>query len=335
MKNLILCLFFALPLFAEETPSAEMTAAAADKFLATLDPAQRTKAVFPITSDEHENFHFTPHERAGLPFKEMSDAQRAAAMSLLDSAMSEKGKLKLTQVMTLEGILAEMEKDPAKRDTGKYYISIFGTPGDAKGWGWRFEGHHCAINITLVNGKIVSDTPSFYGTNPAEVRVGTHHIGLRVLAAEEDLARALATTLQASGKTEVLFSEKPPGEILTAENRTATATAPVGIAHAAMTESQRAALLSLISEYTGRYRSDIAAADMAKMKAAGIDQIRFGWAGSTKLGEGYYYRIQGPTFLMEVANVKDNANHIHCTWRDFAGDFGRDLLGEHFKAGAN
>lgn len=335
MKNLLLCLFFTLPGIAKEMPSAEMTTAAAEKFLATLDPAQKAKATFPMTSDERENFRFTPQVRAGLPLKEMTDEQRAAAMNLLDSAMSEKGKLKLTQVMTLEGILAEIEKNPVMRDNGKYYISIFGTPGDPKGWGWRYEGHHCAINITLVDGKIVSDTPSFYGTNPAEVRVGTHNLGLRVLAAEEDLARALATTLLASEKPAVLFSEKPPGEILSMENRTATATEPVGVLASDMTETQRAALLSLISEYTGRYRSDIAAADMAKMEAAGIAKIRFGWAGSTKLGEGYYYRIQGPTFLMEVANVKDGANHIHCTWRDFAGDFGRDLLGEHFKTGAN
>ncbi len=329
MRNLLFCVFFAVPVIASELPPAAMTAAAAEKFLATLDPAQKTKAALPFTADERENFHFTPHERAGLPLKEMTDAQREAAMTLLDSALSEKGKLKVTQIMTLEGVLAEIEKNPAYRDAGKYYVTIFGTPGDAKGWAWRFEGHHLSVNITLVEGKGISVTPSFLGSNPAEVREGKHK-GLRVLAAEEDLARTLVSTLLAAGKSEVVFSEKPPGEILTAEKRTVTALDPVGTLAADMTEAQRTALITLIAEYTGRYRSEIAAADMEKIKTAGIDKIRFGWAGGTKPGEAYYYRIQGPTFLMEAANVQNSANHVHAAWRDFTGDFGRDLLREHY-----
>jgi Protein of unknown function (DUF3500) len=329
MKKLLLLAFFSLPLSAKE-PTAIATTAA-EKFLASLDAPQKTKAALPFASDERENFRFTPRDRAGLPLKEMSDAQREAAMALLDSALSEKGKLKVTQIMTLESILAEIEKNPTYRDDGKYYVSIFGTPGEAKGWGWRFEGHHLSINITYVEGKGISATPSFMGSNPGEVRVEGKHKGLRVLAAEEDLARALVTTLIADGKTQAIFSHKPPSEIITAENRRATALDPVGLAAEEMTETQRKALLTLISEYTGRYRSEIAAADLAKMEAAGIGKVRFGWAGGTKPGEAYYYRIQGPTFLMEAANIQNNANHLHATWRDFTGDFGRDLLKEHLE----
>ncbi|MEO5913703.1 MAG: DUF3500 domain-containing protein [Luteolibacter sp.] len=334
MKNLLICAFFTLPLVAKELPAEVVSAAAAEKFLATLTPEQKTKAELPFTGDERENFHYTPHERAGLPLKEMNDAQRDAAMKLLDTALSEKGKLKITQIMTLEGVLAEIEKNPTYRDSGKYYVTIFGTPGTAKGWGWRFEGHHLSFNITLVEGKDISVTPSFLGTNPAEVREGPHK-GLRVLAEEEDLARALITTLLTAGKSAAVFSEKPPAEILSAENRTATVLEAVGITAADMSDTQRAALLKLISQYTGRYRSEIAAADMAKIEKAGIDKIRFGWAGGTKPGEAYYYRIQGPTFLMESCNVQNEANHVHASWRDFTGDFGRDILGEHFKGGSN
>ena len=264
----------------------------------------------------------------------MTDAQREAAMKLLDTAVSEKGKLKITQIMSLEGILAEIEKDPVKRDSGKYFVSIFGTPGNAKGWGWRFEGHHLSFSFTLVEGKDIAVTPSFMGTNPAEVRQGPKK-GLRVLAAEEDLARTLISSLLASGKSAAVFSEKAPTEILSGENRTVTALDPVGIPTSEMTEVQRDALIKLISEYTGRYRSEIAAADMAKIQKAGFDQVRFGWAGGTKPGEAYYYRIQGPTFLMEACNVQNQANHVHAGWRDFTGDFGRDILGEHFKDGSH
>ena len=328
MKKLLISLVLAMPLCAKELPTAAITATAAASFLATLDPAQKAKANLPFDGDERENFHFTPRDRAGLPLKEMTDAQREAAMKLLDSALSEKGKLKVTQIMTLEGLLAEMEKDPVKRDPGKYGLIVFGTPGDPKGWGWRFEGHHLSFSITLVGDK-TSVTPTFLGSNPGEVREGRLK-GLRVLAAEEDLARTLVSALVAGGKPEVVFSEKPPGEIITAENRTATALDPVGVLASEMTETQRTALLTLIAEYTGRYRSEVAATDMAKIKAAGAEKIRFGWAGGTKPGEAYYYRIQGPTFLMEACNVQNNANHVHAAWRDFNGDFGRDLLREHY-----
>jgi Protein of unknown function (DUF3500) len=326
MKKLLFTLGFILPLCAKELPPPSPSAAATD-FLATLDPAQKAKAALPFNSVERENFHFTPRDRAGIPLKELTASQRAAAMKLLDSALSEKGKLKVTQVITLEGILAEIENKPDYRDPGKYAVVIFGTPGDPKGWGWRFEGHHLSFNITFAGGK-TSVTPSFLGSNPGEVREGKHK-GLRVLAAEEDLARALVTTLLATEKTQVIFSHKPPTEIITGENRGVSATVPAGVLASDMTESQRDALLALVAEYTGRYRSEVAATDMETIKSAGIENIHFGWAGGTKPGEAYYYRIQGPSFIMEAANVQNNGNHLHTTWRNFTGDFGRDILREH------
>ncbi len=329
MKTPLLALLLALPAFAEEASSLAAMTSAADAFLGTLDDSKRSKAVFPFDSDQRENFKFTPQTRTGLPIKEMDEAQKAAAMKLLDTVLSEKGKLKATQIITLEGVLAELEKNPTYRDNGKYYVSVFGKPGDEKGWGWKFEGHHLALNYTVAHGKEIAVTPSFFAANPAEVREGSKK-GLRVLAAEEDLAMTLANVLLEGGKKEVIFSEKAPGEILTAENRKVTALDPVGITAADMTAEQKKALLALITEYTSRHRKELADADMKKIEAAGIDKIRFGWAGGTKRGEAWYYRVQGPTFLMEAANTQNNANHIHATWRDFEGDFGRDMLSEHY-----
>lgn len=330
MKILLTSLFLALPVAAKEAAPAPLDPAPAVEFLASLDDAQRVKAALPFTSNERQNFRYTPRDRAGLPFKEMTDAQRAAAKKLLESALSEKGHLKITQIMSLEAVLAEAEKRPDYRDTGKYFVAIFGTPGDPKGWGWRFEGHHLSINLTSVAGKKVALTPSFLGSNPAEVRQGPL-TGLRVLAAEEDLSRTLVTSLLTEGKSGVIFSENAPREILSGESRKVTALEPVGLPSTAMSETQRKALIQLIAEYTGRYRKDLAAADMAKIETAGIDQIRFAWSGGIKPGEAYYYRIQGPTFLMEATNTQNNANHLHAVWRDFDGDFGRDILGEHFQ----
>jgi hypothetical protein len=328
MQQALLALILALPLAAQNMASIPAMQAATDAFLGSLDETRRDAATFPFDGEARENFRFTPQTRSGLPLKDMNEAQRAAAMALLESALSDKGKLKAMQIITLEGVLAELEKNPAYRDSGKYFVSIFGKPGDPAGWGWKFEGHHLALNFTVVGGRQIAVTPSFFGANPAEVRVGVSQ-GLRVLKAEDELAHALLNALLADGKTAVVFSRQAPAEILSAENRKATALDPVGIPADTMTETQKKGLINLIAEYTGRHRQDLAEADMRKITKAGIGKIRFGWAGGTQPGEAWYYRIQGPTFLMEAANTQNDANHIHTTWRDFANDFGRDILAEH------
>lgn len=330
MKTPLLALLLTLPLAADELSAIAEMKSAADAFLGSLDETKRSKAAFPFESDQRENFKFTPQTRTGLPFKEMDEAQKAAAMKLIETALSDKGKLKASQVIILEGLLAEKEKNPTYRDNTKYYVSIFGKPGDEKAWGWKFEGHHFAVNYTVIAGKEVATTPSFIGANPGEVTEGQHK-GLRILKAEEELAMALANVLLEGGKAAVKFSDKAPAEIFSAENRKATALEAVGLPASEMTAEQKSALRTLISEYTGRNRKVLADDDMKKIDDAGFDKITFGWAGSLKRGEAWYYRVQGPTFLMEAANTQNNANHIHATWRSFEGDFGRDMMAEHYK----
>jgi hypothetical protein len=330
MKLPLLALMLSLPLAAEPLPSLTAMKSAAEAFLGSLDAAQRARAVFPFASPERENFRFTPQVRSGLPLKEMDAAQRAAAMKLLDAALSDQGKLKATQIMLLESVLAVLEEKPDYRDPSKYHVSIFGIPGDEAGWGWKFEGHHLALNYTIVGGKEVAVTPSFFGANPAKVG-GEHFQELRVLKAEDELAHALVATLLAGGHKEVVFSDKAPAEILTAENRKATALEPVGVSAGDMSAAQQQALRELIGTYTGRQRQDLAAAELRQFEAAGFDKIRFGWAGGTAAGEAWYYRVQGPTFLLEAANTQNHANHIHTVWRDFEGDFGHDLMAEHYR----
>jgi len=330
MKIPLLALALALPLAAEDLPSIAAMESAATAFLGSLDAAKRDQAVFPFAAEARENFRFTPQIRSGLALKEMDETQRAAALKLVDAVLSDKGHLKAMQIMTLESVLADLEKNPGYRDAGKYYLSLFGKPGDAVGWGWKFEGHHLSLNYTIVGGNQVAVTPSFFGANPAEVRGGPRQ-GLRVLKAEDELAHALLGSLLETGNKDVIFSAVAPAEILTAENRQATALEPVGVLANDMSGAQRTILLELIAEYTGRHRKDLADADLKKIATAGIAKIRFGWAGGTHPGEAWYYRIQGPTFLMEAANTQNNANHIHTTWRDFTNDFGRDILAEHYQ----
>jgi len=334
MKPLILCVLLALPVAAGD-PAAPQVAmkAAAEAFLDQLDGNQRKQAVFPLNDASRENFRYTPRERTGLCIKEMTADQRAAAMSLLKTALSQKGYLKATEIMALEGVLAKIENRPKFRDPNKYLVSVFGSPGDVKGWGWKYEGHHLSLNYTIV-GDAISVTPSFFGSNPAEVPVGDRK-GLRVLKAEEDLAIALAKKLIAEGKPQVVFTDDTPAEVLTREERKVQPLKPVGVMVKDMTVDQKKSLMELIRVYIDRHREPVAAADMAKIESAGVDEISFGWSGATERGKPWYYRIQGPTFLMEGANSQNGANHVHATWREFDGDFGRDVLGDHYHGGAH
>ncbi|MBB5352802.1 hypothetical protein HNR46_003050 [Haloferula luteola] len=330
MPTFLFSLLWSLPLAAAEAPATAGMQSAAEALMKLLTEAQRKDAVFPFQSDAREDFRYTPRERSGLPLDRMEPEQREAAMALLDTALSEEGRLKADQVRVLEGVLRDLEGRPEYRDPGKYYLSLFGDPGAASGWGWKFEGHHLSLNYTIVGGETLVVTPSFIGSNPGEVRLGEHQ-GLKVLRAEEERAKALVTLLLKEGRDEVVFSTEAPAEILTGEQRKADATKLVGIAVEDMSPAAKEALIALIQVYTGRHRAIWAEADWKKIEAAGVEKIHFGWAGGTEDGKPWYYRVQGPTFIMEAANTQNDANHVHTVWRSFDGDFGRDMLRDHYR----
>ncbi len=309
-----------------EQVTAEM-ATAAKKFVSTLTEEQKAAAVFPFPSDERENWGFVPRERSGVPLKNLQADQVLLVRGLLKTALSDPGLTKVDTIMALESFLGEIEKRPEYRDPEAYFTSIFGIPSATGTWGWRFEGHHLSLNYTIVDGKKVSVTPSFFAANPGEIMIDHPMKGTRPLAAEEDLARALAVTLKESGKDPV-YSEKPPKEILTAADRKAKLLEAVGISYSEMTPAQQEALLKIIEEFAHRHREELAEADIEEAKKE-MDGIRFAWAGSLLRNKPYYYRIQGQTFLIEVANVQNKGNHIHAVWRDRENDFGQDILGDH------
>src|SRR6266699_7313694 len=143
----------------------EEMAAAANNFLATLTTEQAAKATYALNDNERFNWHFIPRERKGLPLKEMTPEQKHLAHALLSTALSHRGYLKASTIMSLEQVLRDLEqgKGPT-RDPELYFVTIFGKPGARGTWGWRVEGHHLALNFMLVDGKEVSVTPSFLGS---------------------------------------------------------------------------------------------------------------------------------------------------------------------------
>ncbi|MBI2929783.1 MAG: DUF3500 domain-containing protein [Verrucomicrobia bacterium] len=320
----------AAPVFVRAHSPAEEMAEAAHNFLAALAPEQRAKATFEWKDDERLNWHFIPRARKGIPFKEMTPAQRPLAHALLSTGLSQRGYAQATTIMSLEQILLELEqgKGPT-RDPELYFVSIFGQPDEQGTWGWRVEGHHLSVNFTVVGGQIAA-APSFFGSNPGEVRDGPRQ-GLRVLGEEEDLGRQLVKSLTDAQRKTAIIDATAPKDILTEAKRKVTPLEQTGLAYAKMTASQRRLLGELVRMYAHRHRPDVAHKDLEKIEKAGWGKLRFAWAGGVERGEGHYYRVQGPTFLLEYDNTQNNANHIHSVWRDFANDFGEDLLRRHYQ----
>src|SRR5512132_509680 len=218
------------------TQSASVMADAANRFLHSLTPEQRAKATFPFDNDQRFNYKYVPIERTGLPLREMTSHQKHLASALLSAGLSQQGFIKAVTIMSLEDVLRIMEKDDGeRRNPEKYYFSIFGQPGEDSTWGYRVEGHHLSQNFTVVRGKVV-DAPSFFGDNPAEVREGPR-AGLRVLAAEEDLARDLVESLTAEQKKVAIVAPEAYKDILTMASRKAALEGqPSGLSAAKMTK---------------------------------------------------------------------------------------------------
>jgi len=317
--------------------SASAMAGAANKWLTSLSPEQRDKAVFTFDSEERLRWHFVPnelHPRKGVTLKDMTEAQRALAQTLLKTGLSARGYLTATAIVELEKVLqvVEGEKRRFPRDPESYYFAVFGTPGDKAAWGWRFEGHHVSLRFDIVGGSMTASSPTFFGSNPAEVRLEGPQKGTRVLGAEEDAGRALLDALDDAQRTTAIVQAEAPGDIVTMILPKVDPLSPTGIKSSALTKAQREKLMQLIDVYAGLMAPDLAADRMDRMKKAGLDNIAFAWAGETAKGKKHYYRIQGPTFLVEYDNTQNDGNHIHSVWRDFNGDFGRDLLRDHLKS---
>ena len=300
-------------------------------FLDSLTKSQLKEAQHEFNHLQRENWHFFPVAmlgRSGITIKSLTKDQRALFTPLLQQYLSETGYDKTMRIINLENVLAQLENNPTFRDAGLYVINFYGQPEDAM-WAWSFEGHHVSLNFTTVDGK-VSMVPRFLGANPAEVREGPHK-GERVLAKEEDLAFALLDALSAKQKQTAIFQQHSIYDLATSTSSQVGPLRTVGIAFSDLDKAQQAMLLDIINEYLRTMPQDIAKKRMQGLMEEDLEDIHFAWAGATQKGKPHYYRIQGKTFLIEFDNSQNNANHIHTVWRDFDGDFGRDIIREHYE----
>jgi hypothetical protein len=313
------------------THSAAIMSDTAKSFLASLTPEQRAQATFQFQDEQRFDWHFIPKPRKGLPLRAMTPSQKHLAQALLSAGLSQRGYIKASTIMSLEEVLRVMEKDDGERRNPEgYFFSIFGEPSETGTWGYRVEGHHVSLNFTLVKGKVIG-APTFFGSNPAEVREGPRK-GLRVLGREEDLGRAVITSLDPSQKKIAIVDKEAYKDIITmASRKAALAGQASGLAVSRMNPNQKQLLTDLLDEYCYNLPETLAQVRLDQIKKAG-DNLYFAWAGSEQPGGPHYYRVQSPSFLIEYDDTQNNANHIHTVWRDFNGDFGLDLLQQHYQA---
>ncbi|HTQ66718.1 MAG TPA: DUF3500 domain-containing protein [Puia sp.] len=331
-----LLLFISINLFFIPGYSQDVVSAV-NKFINLLDSNQKAKTLFPFDSDERYGFHYFPIDnRKGIPMDELNAAQQQAAFDLIKTCLSEPATNKIKEIISLEVILKELEHRKANdhfRDPGKYYYTIFGVPGNNTIWGWRLEGHHVSFNFSVQNKKLIAATPGFLGANPAIVPDGPEK-GKEILKDEKEMAFNLLRSFSDDEMKKTMIESNAPSDIVTSINRKAMIEHPSGIRYSEMTVSQQQQLLQLINLYVHRFTKLFADDMLKEIQKAGLNNLWFAWAGHTESGPGHphYYRIQGPTFIIEYDNTQNNANHVHTVVRDLQHDFGGDELLEHYKS---
>jgi hypothetical protein len=311
----------------------EAMARAATALLAALDPRLRRRALFAFSDSERRNWHYVPRRREGVPFKEMTAGARGAAHDLMRGGLSAVGYAKAVNVIRLEQVLRELETfGSLLRDPENYAVTIFGVPGSESAWGWRLEGHHLSLNFTLVPGRPVAVTPAFMGANPALVPRGPLQ-GLRVLEEEQDLGLALARSIGPGLQSRLSIGAESLGDIVSGPGRGESLRAPAGVPLGELAPESRALAVRLIDVYARNMHADLAEDQLRKLRDSGIEQVHFAWAGPVDPRRAHYYRLHGPTLLIEYDNTQNDANHIHSVWHDPRNDFGADLLRAHYRTG--
>lgn len=315
----------------------------ARKFLQLLTAEQRKQATFRFDDEERFDWHYIPRERKGLPLRAMNAEQKQAALQLLQSSLSQEGYNKARGIMALENVLRVIENRPANdtyRDPDQYAFSIFGDPAGRDPWSWRVDGHHLAMQFLIVagpggEGRVLAQTPIFFGSNPAVVRIEGPEKGKQVLKDETAHAFALLASLDTAQTKQVTLAAVAYPDIVTGNRRKLSLDRMDGLRMGDMTSAQRALFIQLLKVYLDRYRVTLAKQQLDKLTKAGLDELRFAWAGdltpTVGAGKGWYYRIHGPTILIEYDNTQTNANHIHTVVRDLTNDFGMDALEEHYR----
>ena len=301
-------------------------AKAATELLASLGSDQKAKATYSFGDKTRDVWHFFPNwaKRSGIPLSKLSKKQREPVMKMLSLLLTTDAFKEQENIRLIHGLKKDLNAPNNPRHL--YFISIFGKPSVESTWGWRFEGHHLSINCTLGEGKHFSVTPSFWGSSPVRVTKGDHK-GLEVFARERAVSLSLVNSLSAKQKKLAgIKSGKGPGPTASVSRKAYQPQA--GIPFSELDESQQRQLKELVLVFAGKYRPELVKQIDGRKKILDTGSMSFAYVASSG---GYvpHFRIQTKEYLIEFNN--GNGNHVHSAWRDFDGDFGRDVISEHLK----
>jgi hypothetical protein len=323
----------AMPMHTFPAPvvSAELVgemAATATGFVASLNARQCGRALLTFASDDRRDWHYVPRQRHGLPLRDMDEAQRVAALALLRIGLSEAGGRKAIAIMDRENILKR--SNPSENyDPLDYAFAVYGDPRMPPPWGWSVEGHHLSLHFTVCTSTEITVTPFFMGVAPLMLH-GNGGSGDPLLLKERDLAAQIVRGLDAQEREQAIIADRSMGDILSGPGREESLRTPVGLPLTRLTDARRDAVLALVDEYFGRLRAELADVERARLREAGVGNLRFAWAGPLDPGQPHYYRIHGPSLLLEYDNTQEDANHIHTVWHDPGLSFGGDALRDHY-----
>lgn len=304
---------------------------AALEVLESLSAQQRRQAVYPFEVTARRDWHYVPRRRPGVTLGELQATQHELVWALLRTGLSQQGVQKARAVIDTEAVLGELSGSPGYRDPTNYALVFFGNPAAGQPWSWRFEGHHLSLTFTIVPGQGVAATPAFLGANPATVPSSHARAGFAALGTEGTYGFRLLHRFSETQKATVFLQATSFGDILSGPGRETSLQQRAGLALGAMTASQRQQAMALIETYVRNVRPDVAQAELDNLTAAGIDAIHFAWAGSQTSQRPHYYRLHGPTLLIEYDNTQNGANHVHSVWHHPGNNFGQDLLQAHYR----
>ena len=316
--------------------------AAANALLATLSDAERTKATFDFAGSQRTGWSNLPtgiFQRNGLRLGDMTSRQREAALALVAAALSRSGYQKVTDIMNADEVLknAGGGRTGGRQGGGgasgrsgrggilfgldEYYLALLGTPSATAPWMIQFGGHHLAINVTVVGPTNVM-TPSLPATQPAHYVLNGQTI--RPLGNENDKGFALINALDAAQQKQAILNYQVRDLVL-GPGADGKVIQPEGILASALNASQQALLLDVVHEWVGILNDEAATAKMAEIRA-NLPRTYFAWSGATTNGALAYYRIQGPTLVIEYAPQQGDLEHIHTIYRDPTNDYGAKLV---------
>jgi hypothetical protein len=319
------CFFLALKATHGSEKIAYDLAHTAEKLITSSEKQNGIPLTYSFEDSSRENWHFFPNwsGRTGVPLYWLSKEQRLLVKKMVELLLSEDGFIEYENLRLIHGIRKDL--NTPDNPMHRYSISIFGKPSIKSTWGWRLEGHHLSLNCTLVDGQTFCITPSFWGASPVRVSNGKY-AGMELFKEEQELSLKLVNSLSASQKQQAEVGSGNGPEAVSRVSREEYENLP-GIRFFELGEDQQKMLWQIVLLFAEKYRPEIVAQINNRKKIFDPSTLRFSYVFSSR-GYVAYFCIVTSEYLIEFDN--QGGNHIHAVWRDFDGDFGRDLLSEHF-----